>query len=103
VLTQGRAENRPFWDQVWAGGGAFRHCLRVLAAGWAIILLGTGAVEFLLAVSLPAGAAAAVPVVAPAIALPLLLGGTALYGKRTGLGIRRSLAAMGGAGTGGAQ
>jgi hypothetical protein len=29
-----------------------------------------------------------------AVALPLLLGGTALYGKRTGLGVRRSLAVM---------
>jgi hypothetical protein len=25
ALTQGRAENRPFWDQVWAGGSAFRR------------------------------------------------------------------------------
>jgi hypothetical protein len=39
-------------------------------------------------------AAAAVPAVVPAVAVPVLLGGTALYGKRTGLGVRRSLAAM---------
>lgn len=94
VLTQGRAENRPFWDQVWAGGSAFRHCLRVLAAGWLFILLAAAAAELLLAAALPLNEAAAVPTVVPAIALPVLLGGTALYGKRTGLGIRRSLAAM---------
>jgi hypothetical protein len=94
MLTAGRAENRPFWDQVWAEGRAFRHCLRVLAAGWSVILLTAAAVELLLAGSLPLGAAAAVPAVVPAVALPLLLGGTALYGKRTGLGVRRSLAAM---------
>ena len=58
VLTQGRAENRPFWDQVWARGSAFRHCLRVLAAGWAVILLTAGAAELLLAGSLPISAAA---------------------------------------------
>jgi hypothetical protein len=39
-------------------------------------------------------AAGAVAAVVPAVALPLLLGGSALYGKRTGLGVRRSLAAM---------
>jgi hypothetical protein len=60
LLTQGRPENRPFWDQVWAGGSAFRRCLRTLAIGWSVILLG----------------------------------GTALYGRRTGLGVRRSLEAM---------
>jgi hypothetical protein len=53
-----------------------------------------GAVDLLLALSLPVSAAAAVPAVVPAVALPVLLGGTALYGKRTGLGVRRSLAAM---------
>jgi hypothetical protein len=94
MLTQGRPENRPFWDQVWAAGAPFRHSLRVLAAGWSVILLAAGAAELLLALSLPVSAAAAVPAVVPAIALPVLLGGTALYGKRTGLGVRRSLAAM---------
>ena len=93
MLTQGRAENRPL-DQVWAEGRAFRHCLRVLAAGWSVILLTAAVVELLLAGSLPLSAAAAVPAVVPAVALPLLLGGTALYGKRTGLGVRRPLAAM---------
>lgn len=94
MLTQGQPENRPFWDQVWAAGAAFRHSLRVLAAGWSAILLAAGAVELLLALSLPMSAAAAVTAVVPAIAVPVLLGGTALYGKRTGLGVRRSLAAM---------
>jgi hypothetical protein len=94
MLTQGRPENRPFWDQVWAAGTAFRHCLRVLAVGWSVILLAAGAAELLLALSLPLSAAAAVPALAPAIAVPVLLGATALYGKRTGLGVRRSLAAM---------
>ena len=36
----------------------------------------------LLALSLPVSAAAAVPAVVPAVAVPVLLGGTALYGKR---------------------
>jgi hypothetical protein len=94
LLTQGRAENRPFWDRVWAAGSAFRHCLRILAAGWAVVLLAAAAAELLLAVSLPLNAAAAVPAVVPAVAVPVLLGGTALYGMRTGLGVRRSLAAM---------
>ena len=94
MLTQGQPENRPFWDQVWAAGAAFRHSLRVLAVGWSAILLAAGAVEVLLALSLPISAAAAVTAVVPAIAVPVLLGGTALYGKRTGLGVRRSLAAM---------
>ena len=103
MLTQGRPENRPFWDQVWARGSAFRRCLRVLAIGWSVILLSTGAVELLLAVSLPLNAAAAVPAVVPVIAVPVLLGGTALYGQRTGLGIRRSLEAMSQQATGGAR
>ncbi len=77
MLTQGRPGNRPFWDQVWACGSAFRRCLRVLAIGWSVIL--------------------------PVIAVPVLLGGTALYGHRTGLGIRRSLEAMSGPATGGAR
>ncbi len=94
MLTQGRPENRPFWDQVWAAGSAFRHSLRVLAVGWSVVLLAAAAVELMLALSLPMSAAAAVPAVMPAIALPILLGGTALYGKRTGMGVRRSLAAM---------
>jgi hypothetical protein len=96
LLTGGQVENRPFWDGVWAAGNPFRHCLRVLAAGWSVILLATGAAELLLALSLPVNAAAAVPAVVPVAVLPLLLGGTALYGKRTGLGIRRSLEAMAG-------
>jgi hypothetical protein len=95
MLTQGRPENRPFWDQVWAHGSAFRHCLRALATGWSVVLLAAGTVELLLAVSLPLSAAAAVPALVPVIAVPVLLGGTALYGKRTGLGVRRSLAATG--------
>jgi hypothetical protein len=103
MLSQGRPENRPFWDQVWARGSAFRHCLRVLAIGWSVILLTAGAVELLLAVSLPVNAAAAVPAVVPAIAVPVLLGGTALYGQRTGLGVRRSLEAMSQQATGGAR
>jgi hypothetical protein len=94
MLTQGRTENRPFWDQVWARGSAFRHCLRVLAASWAVILLAAAAAELLLAVSLPVSAAAAVPAVVPAITIPVLLGGTAAYGRRTGMGVRRSLASM---------
>jgi hypothetical protein len=94
VLTQGQPGNRPFWEQVWADGRAFRHCLRVLAAGWSVILLAAGAVELLLAVSLQVSAAAAVPAVVPAIVIPVLLGGTALYGRRTGMGVRRSLEAM---------
>jgi hypothetical protein len=94
MLTQGRPENRPFWDQVWAHGSAFRRCLRTLAIGWSVILLAAGAVELVLAVSLPLKAAAAVPAAVPVIAVPVLLGGTALYGRRTGLGIRRSLEEM---------
>jgi hypothetical protein len=103
MLTQGRPENRPFWDQVWARGSAFRRCLRALAMGWSVILLSTGAAELLLAVSLPLNTAAAVPAVVPVIAVPVLLGGTALYGQRTGLGIRRSLEAMSRQATGSAR
>jgi hypothetical protein len=94
MLTSGRPENRPFWDQVWARGRPFRRCLRTLAAGWAAILLAAGAAELLLALWLPVSTAAAAPAVVPAIALPIALGGTALYGQRTGLGIRRSLAEL---------
>jgi hypothetical protein len=94
MLTQGRAENRPLWDQVWAGGSEFRRCLRALAIGWSVILLAAGTAELMLALALPLRAAAAVPALVPVIAVPVLLGGTALYGKRTGLGVRRSLAAM---------
>jgi hypothetical protein len=43
---------------------------------------------------LPVSAAAAVPTVVPAIVVPVLLGGTALYGKRTGMGVRWPLEAM---------
>jgi len=94
LLTQGRAESRPFWDRVWASGTAFRRCLRTLAIGWSVILLAAGAAELLLGLSLPLSAAAALPAVVPVIGLPVLLGGTALYGRRTGLGVRRSLAAL---------
>jgi hypothetical protein len=94
LLTQGRPENRPFWDGVWAAGAAFRRCLRILAIGWAVILLAAGSAELALALSLPVSAAAAVPAVLPAVALPVLVAGTAWYGRRTGLGVRRSLDAM---------
>ena len=94
LLTQGRAESRPFWDRVWASGTAFRRCLRTLAVGWSVILLAAGSAELLLGLSLPLSAAAALPAVVPVIGLPVLLGGTALYGRRTGLGVRRSLAAL---------
>lgn len=103
MLTQGRPENRPFWDQVWVCGSAFRRCLRVLAIGWSVILLTAGSVELLLAATLPLNAAAAVPAVVPVIGVPVLLGGTALYGRRTGLGIRRSLEAMSRPATAGAR
>jgi hypothetical protein len=103
MLTQGRPENRPFWDQVWSCGRAFRRCLRFLAIGWSVILLTAGAAELLLAAFLPLSAAAAGPAVVPLIAVPVLLGGTALYGRRTGLGVRRSLAEMGQQAAGGAR
>lgn len=99
MLAQGRPENRPSWGKVWARGNAFRRCLRVLAIRWPVTLLTTGAVKLLLALSLPLNAAAVVPV----IAVPVLLGGTAPYGTRTGLGIRWSLAAMSQQATGGAR
>jgi hypothetical protein len=44
-----------------------------------------------------------VPAVVPVITVPVLLGGTALYGQRTGLGIRRSLEAMSQQAAGGAR
>ena len=56
-------------------------------------------IEPLALVPLRCGAALVVPV----IAVPVLLGGTALYGRRTGLGIRRSLAAMSRQAAGGAR
>jgi hypothetical protein len=91
MLTGGRPENRPFWDRVWSEGQPFRHCLRVLAVFWAVWLLAAGAVEIVLAATLPLDQAAAVPSLVPIVALPVLLGGTALYAKNTGLGVRRSL------------
>lgn len=93
MLTRGHAENRPFWDSVWAdpAGAPFRRCLRVLAVGWTVVLLGSGIVEVVLAFALPLNAAAAAPVVIHVISLPTLLGFTALYAKNTGLGVRRSL------------
>lgn len=95
MLTQGRVENRPFWDGVWAAeaGAPFRRCLRVLAVVWTVALLAAGAVELALAFTLPLSTAAAVPMVVHVIALPVLLGFTALYAKNTGLGVRRSLEA----------
>ncbi|MEU6849770.1 VC0807 family protein [Actinacidiphila alni] len=97
LLTQGRPENRPLWDRVWAAGGPFRRCLRTLAALWAAVLLATAGTELALCLSLPADRAAAVPGVVPLVAVPLLLGATALYGARTGLGVRASLALLDGA------
>jgi hypothetical protein len=94
LLTQGRAENRPLWDELWTGGPAFRRALRTLAALWATILLMAGAAEVVLSLRLPMNQAAAVPTLAQLVGVPLLLGCTALYGKRTGLGIRASLAAI---------
>ncbi|MEW2522663.1 VC0807 family protein [Actinacidiphila alni] len=94
LLTQGRPENRPLWDRVWAAGGPFRRCLRTLAALWAAVLLATAGAELALCLSLPADQAAAVPGVVPLVAVPLLLGATALYGARTGLGVRASLALL---------
>ena len=95
VLTQGRFEDRPFWDELWAedAGAPFRRCLRTLAAVWTVILLAAGAIELVLVFALPRSDAATAPLIVHVIALPLLLGCTALYGKRTGLGVRRSLEA----------
>ncbi len=95
LLTQGRAENRPMWDEVWRSGPAFRRCLRTLAAIWAVLLLAATAAEVILAVRLPLSQAGAVPGLVTLVTVPLLLASTALYGKRTGLGIRASLAAAG--------
>ena len=95
LRTQGRAENRPMWDEVWRNGRAFRRCLRTLAAIWAVLLLAATAAEVILAVRLPLGQAGAVPGLVTLVTVPLLLASTALYGKRTGLGIRASLAAGG--------
>jgi hypothetical protein len=77
--------------------------LALILGGLACLPRQVAAVELLLAVSLPLNAAAAVPAVVPVIAVPVLLGGTALYGQRTGLGIRRSLEAMSQQATGGAR
>ncbi|HEY1625834.1 MAG TPA: VC0807 family protein [Streptosporangiaceae bacterium] len=91
LLTQGRAENRPMWDEVWRTGTPFRHCLRVLAAIWAVLLLLATVAEVIAAVRLPLSQAGAVPGLVTIVTVPLLLASTALYGKRTGLGIRASL------------
>ena len=94
LLTQGRTERRALWNEVWEGGSAFRRSLRTLAVLWATILLTAAVAEVVLSLRLPVDQAAAVPGLTQAIGIPLLLGCTALYGKRTGLGIRASLAAM---------
>jgi hypothetical protein len=94
LLTQGQAANRPFWDEVWAGGASFRRCLRTLAVLWTVILFAAAAVELAAGLSLPLEQAGAVPGLVPVVAVPLLLGCTALYGKRTGLGVRAALAAV---------
>ena len=94
LLTQGRVEARPFWDEVWAGGPSFRHCLRTIAVLWAVILFATAAVELVAALSLPLGLAGATPSLVHLVAVSLLLGCTALYGKRTGLGVRAAVAAV---------
>jgi hypothetical protein len=94
LLTQGHAENRPLWDEVWRRGPAFRRCLRTLAAIWSVLLLAATLAEVILAVRLPLSQAGGVPGLVTLVAVPLLLGSTALYGKRTGLGIRASLAVL---------
>lgn len=93
LLTQGRAENRPFWDEVWAddAGAPFRRCLRVLAAVWTAVLLVAGAAELILAFMLPLNSAVAAPLIVHVITLPVLLGFTGLYAKNTGMGVRRTL------------
>jgi hypothetical protein len=93
LLTQGRVEARPFWDEVWAGGPSFRHCLRTIAVLWTVVLFAAAAVELVAALSLPLRLAGAVPSLVQLVAIPLLLGCTAVYGKRTGLGVRAALAA----------
>lgn len=60
-----------------------------------LVAFALGSVELALAMSVPINAAAAVPGLVSLVALPVLVGGTALYAKRTGLGVRRSLAEMG--------
>jgi hypothetical protein len=93
LLTGGQAANRPFWDEVWAGGPSFRHCLRTLAL-WAVILFAATAAELAGVLWLPVSQAGAVPGLVPLAAVPLLLGCTAIYGGRTGLGIRAALAVV---------
>jgi hypothetical protein len=94
LLTQGRAENRPFWDEVWRHGAPFRRCLRTLTAIWTVLLIAATAVELALAVRLPLSQAGGVPGLVQLVTVPLLLASTALYGKRTGLGVRASLASV---------
>jgi hypothetical protein len=103
LLTQGRVERRPLWDEVWAGGAAFRRALRTLAAVWATILVMVATAQVVLGLRLPVNQAAAVPTLAQLVGVALLLGCTALYGKRTGLGIRVSLAAIRTEGSDGAR
>jgi hypothetical protein len=93
LLTQGRPENRPGWDEVWRNGPAFRRCLRTLAVLWAAVLFLATVAEVILAVRLPLSQAGGVPGLVTLVTVPVLLGGTGLYGKRTGLGIRASLPA----------
>ena len=49
--------------------------------------------ELALAFGLPLNRTAAAPLMVHVIALPLLLGFTAIYAKNTGMGVRRSLEA----------
>ena len=95
VLTAGRIENRPFWDELWAAdaGAPFRSCLRILAAAWTVILLAAGAAELALGCTLSLNEVAGVSLMVHLVMLLFLLGVTALYAKNTGLGVRRSLEA----------
>ena len=94
LLTQGRTQDRPLWNEVWEGGPAFRRSLRTLSGLWALLLLTVATVEVVLSLRLPVNQAGAVPGLAQVVGVGLLLGCTAFYGKRTGLGIRASFAAI---------
>jgi hypothetical protein len=91
VLTRGQREHEPTWYAAWENGPTFRHSIRVITGGWAILLLAESVGRLVLIAVLLLGIMVAVSRVLQTVLVLSLIAFAGGYAKRTGLGTRAYL------------
>jgi len=87
VLAARQMDSEPMWRAAWENGPTFRHSIRVITAGWGVLLLGESLGRLALIAVLPLDVTVVVSKALQAVLVLSLIGFAGAYAKRTGLGM----------------